>query len=63
MNTNFLYNTNTTKQKTRAIHCPVCGKEIRHQTIDQIVDKVKALGEGTKIQVLAPIARGKKGNR
>lgn len=42
-------------------HCPVCGKEIRQQTVDQIVDKVKALGEGTKIQVLAPIARGKKG--
>ncbi len=42
-------------------HCPVCGKEIRQQTVDQIVDKVKALGEGTKIQILAPIARGKKG--
>ena len=42
-------------------HCPVCGKEIRQQTIDQIVDQVKALGEGTKIQILAPIARGKKG--
>lgn len=42
-------------------HCPVCGKEIRQQTVDQIVDKVKALGAGTKIQILAPIARGKKG--
>ena len=42
-------------------HCPVCGKEIHHQTIDQIVDKIKALGDGTKIQVMAPIARGKKG--
>ena len=42
-------------------HCPVCGKEIRQHTVDQIVDKVKALGEGTKIQILAPIARGKKG--
>ncbi len=42
-------------------HCPVCGKEIRQQTVDQIVDKVKALGKGTKIQILAPIARGKKG--
>lgn len=42
-------------------HCPVCGKEIHHQTIDQIVDKVKNLGEGTKIQIMAPIARGKKG--
>lgn len=42
-------------------HCPVCGMEIHQQTVDQIVDKVKALEEGTKIQVLAPIARGKKG--
>ncbi len=42
-------------------HCPVCGREIKQQTIDQIVDQVKALPEGTKIQVLAPIARGKKG--
>ena len=42
-------------------HCPVCGREIKQQTIDQIVDRVKSLPEGTKIQVLAPIARGKKG--
>ncbi len=42
-------------------HCPVCGREIRQQTIDQIVDQVKSLPEGTKIQVLAPIARGRKG--
>lgn len=42
-------------------HCPVCGKEIRQQTIDQIVDQVKSLAEGTKIQILAPIARGRKG--
>ncbi len=42
-------------------HCPVCGREIKQQTIDQIVDQVKALPEGTKIQVMAPIARGKKG--
>ncbi len=42
-------------------HCPVCGMEIHQQTVDQIVDKVKDLEEGTKIQVLAPIARGKKG--
>lgn len=42
-------------------HCPVCGKEISQQTVDQIVDKILNLGEGTKIQVLAPIARGKKG--
>lgn len=42
-------------------HCPVCGKEIKKQTIDQIVDKVMALEERTKIQVLAPVVRGKKG--
>ena len=42
-------------------HCPVCGREIKQQTIDQIVDRIKSLPEGTKIQVLAPIARGKKG--
>ena len=42
-------------------HCPVCGREIKQQTIDQIVDKVKSLPVGTKIQVLAPIARGRKG--
>ena len=42
-------------------HCPVCGREIKQQTIDQIVDKVMELETGTKIQVLAPIARGKKG--
>lgn len=42
-------------------HCPVCGREISHQTIDQIVDKVMSLGEGKKIQVLSPIVRGRKG--
>jgi len=42
-------------------HCPVCGKEIKTQTIDQIVDKVMELADGTKFQVLAPIAKGKKG--
>ena len=42
-------------------HCPVCGKEIRQQTIDQIVDKILELDEGTKIQLLAPIVRGRKG--
>ena len=42
-------------------HCPICGREIKQQTIDQIVDKVMALPERTKIQILAPIARGKKG--
>ena len=42
-------------------HCPVCGREITQQTVDQIVDKLIELPERTKIQVLAPIARGKKG--
>lgn len=42
-------------------HCPVCGREIQHQTVDQIVDQIMALPEGTRIQVMAPIARGKKG--
>ena len=42
-------------------HCPVCGKEIKQQTIDQIVDKVMALEDRTKIQILAPVIRGKKG--
>ena len=42
-------------------HCPVCGREIRQQTVDQMVDKVMELPERTKIQILAPIVRGKKG--
>ncbi|HIX32094.1 MAG TPA: excinuclease ABC subunit UvrA [Firmicutes bacterium] len=42
-------------------HCPKCGKEIRQQTIDQIVDQVLSLPEGSRIQVLAPVIRGKKG--
>lgn len=42
-------------------HCPVCGREIRQQTVDQIVDKIMELDEGTKIQLLAPIVRGRKG--
>ena len=42
-------------------HCPVCGREIRQQTVDQIVDRLMELPEGTKIQLLAPIARGRKG--
>ena len=42
-------------------HCPKCGKEVKRQSIDQIVDKVMSLGEGTKIQILAPVIRGKKG--
>ena len=42
-------------------HCPVCGKEIKQQTVDQIVDRIMALDEGAKIQVLAPVIRGRKG--
>ncbi|MBR5556001.1 excinuclease ABC subunit UvrA [bacterium] len=42
-------------------HCPKCGNEIKPQTIDEIVNSIIALGEGTKIQILAPIVRGKKG--
>ena len=42
-------------------HCPRCGKEINRQTIDQIVDRVEALGEGTRFIVLSPVTRGKKG--
>ncbi|MBO5868494.1 MAG: excinuclease ABC subunit UvrA, partial [Oscillospiraceae bacterium] len=42
-------------------HCPKCGKEIRRQTIDQIVDRIEALGEGTKFIILSPVVRGKKG--
>ena len=42
-------------------HCPRCGKEIRRQTIDQIVDRIEAMGEGTKFIVLCPVVRGKKG--
>ena len=42
-------------------HCPVCGREIRQQTVDEIVDRIMALPEGTKLQLLAPIVRGRKG--
>ncbi|MGN1102994.1 MAG: excinuclease ABC subunit UvrA, partial [Huintestinicola sp.] len=42
-------------------HCPVCGREIKQQTIDQIADSILALPEGTKIQILAPVIRGRKG--
>ncbi|MBQ3094718.1 MAG: excinuclease ABC subunit UvrA, partial [Clostridia bacterium] len=42
-------------------HCTVCGREIRRQTVDQIVDKVLALEEGTRVQLLAPVVRGRKG--
>ena len=43
------------------IHCPKCGKEIEKQSIDQMVDRILELKEGTKFQVLAPIVKGKKG--
>ena len=42
-------------------HCPICGKEIKKQTVDQIVDHILELEVGTKFQVLAPVVRGKKG--
>ncbi|MHB9037435.1 MAG: excinuclease ABC subunit UvrA [Armatimonadota bacterium] len=43
-------------------HCPQCGREIAQQTVEQMVDTIMALPEGTKIQVLAPLVRGKKGH-
>lgn len=42
-------------------HCPVCGREIKQQTVDQIADTILALPEGTKLQILAPVIRGRKG--
>ena len=42
-------------------HCPVCGREIKQQTVDQIVDRIMELPERTRIQILAPIVRGRKG--
>ena len=42
-------------------HCPKCGKEIRRQSVDQIVDQIMQLPERTKFQILAPVVRGKKG--
>ena len=42
-------------------YCPVCGKKIKPQTLDEIVSKIIQFGEGTKIQILAPVVRGKKG--
>ena len=42
-------------------HCPICGKEIQQQTIDQIIDQVMALPEATRVQVLAPVVRARKG--
>ena len=41
-------------------HCPKCGREIRQQTVDQIIDQIMALPEGTRIQVMAPVIRGRK---
>ncbi|MEW6719294.1 MAG: excinuclease ABC subunit UvrA [Thermodesulfobacteriota bacterium] len=43
------------------VHCPSCGKEIRQQTVTQIVDAVMGLGEGTRVQLLSPVVRGRKG--
>ena len=42
-------------------HCPVCGKEIRQQTIDQIIDQILELPEGTRVQILSPVVRARKG--
>ncbi len=42
-------------------HCPKCGKEIHQQTIDQIIDRLMSLPEKTRLQILAPVIRGKKG--
>ena len=42
-------------------HCPKCGREIRQQTIDQIIEALMALGEGTRVQIMAPVIRGRKG--
>ena len=47
--------------RTGIPHCPTCGREIRRQTIDQIVDRVEALGEGTRFIILSPVIRDKKG--
>ena len=47
--------------RTGVPHCPKCGREIRRQTIDQIVDWVEALGEGTRFLILSPVVRDKKG--
>ena len=42
-------------------HCPKCGREIRQQSIDQIIEALMALGEGTRVQIMAPVIRGRKG--
>ena len=42
-------------------HCPKCGKEIKKQSVDQMVDQIMAMPERTKIQLLAPVVKGRKG--
>ena len=42
-------------------HCPVCGVVIKQQALDQIIDKIMSLEEGTRVQILAPVIRGRKG--
>ncbi|MBP1546451.1 MAG: excinuclease ABC subunit UvrA, partial [Oscillospiraceae bacterium] len=42
-------------------HCPVCGREIKQQSVDQIIDKITSLPQGTKLQILAPVVKGRKG--
>ncbi len=42
-------------------HCPICGREIKQQTVDQIVDSIMSMPEGTKFQILSPVVKGKKG--
>lgn len=42
-------------------HCPVCGREIKQQSVDQIIDRISSLPVGTKIQILAPVVKGRKG--
>lgn len=42
-------------------HCPKCGREIRRQTVDEMVDRIMAIDEGTRFQILAPVVRGRKG--
>ena len=47
--------------RTGHAHCPSCGKEIKEQTVDQIIDTIMSWPEGTRVQILAPIIKGKKG--
>ncbi len=44
-----------------AVHCPVCGKLVQSYSVQQIVDRVLSLGEDIKVEILAPVIRGKKG--